>query len=154
MRPKTDRAGSVPARCGAAQSEDDWRTNPRAESELPRPISANSPAPRTGYVPNQTSVVTRLRCQLCASRALLLARLGLQSTIINHRSDGRIHTRLLWNVLCPAMSASMSGVVQLTFVPPSSLAQRPLGETTTPGRVASVTTARNRHEPRPLYTRT
>ena len=40
------------------------------------------------------------------------------------------------------MSASSSDVVQLTLRPPDRLAQRPFGDTTTPGLTASVTTNR------------
>ena len=60
----------------------------------------------------------------------LLKPLGRESTA------RRSQTRLLWKVLWPARSPSASGVVQLTLRPPESLAQRPLGDASTPGRHA------------------
>src|SRR5262249_54990485 len=66
---------------------------------------------------------------------------------------GRTVTRLLWKVLWPARSASASDVVQLMLRPSvERLAQRPLGETATPGRTFAVTVARKVHQPRALST--
>ena len=49
------------------------------------------------------------------------------------------------------MSPRASEVVQLTLRPPESLAQRPFGDATTPGRTPSVTTARSRHRPAAVF---